>query len=161
MKPDANQNPSLLVFVGVALPQYKKAVEKVRITELLTLAKHIKDMQTVFYLANGIYAANCEDLNMDIPNGYALTEEKILWNSRKHFALDCERGQHYNTNDYRVAGLFLDKSNTSVQSAIELKLPKNPAGEVNICSGYTTLFKEICKSMCGKELTNNESCQFS
>ncbi|MBO5910676.1 MAG: prepilin-type N-terminal cleavage/methylation domain-containing protein, partial [Elusimicrobiaceae bacterium] len=41
------------ILAAVALPQYQKAVTKSRATELLTLVKHVKEMQDVYYLTHG------------------------------------------------------------------------------------------------------------
>ena len=93
------------ILAAVAVPQYQKAVDKVRVTELLTLTKHIKDMQEVYYLANGQYAANCEELGVEISN-YTLDANKLLVNADKNFTLDCNRGITLKTEDLRVTGIY-------------------------------------------------------
>ena len=50
------------ILTAVALPQYTKAVEKSRLATVIPLARSIKDAQEVYYLANGTYAQNAEDL---------------------------------------------------------------------------------------------------
>lgn len=65
------------ILAAVAVPQYQKAVVKSRTAELLTLAKHIKTQQEVYYLANGSYASNCEELAADLPGGATLDENKF------------------------------------------------------------------------------------
>ena len=53
------------ILASVALPQYTKAVEKSRISTVIPLLKHIKDAQEVFYMSNGRYAENAEELGED------------------------------------------------------------------------------------------------
>ena len=55
------------ILAAVALPQYQKAVWKSRNAQLKTLLKAVADAQQVYYLANGEYAKNFEDLAVDIP----------------------------------------------------------------------------------------------
>ncbi len=57
------------ILAAVALPQYKKAVWKSRYANLKTLTRDIVQAQEVYYLANGQYAANFEELSIDMPAG--------------------------------------------------------------------------------------------
>ncbi len=54
------------ILAAVALPQYKKAVFKSRLTQGLTYVKAIKDAQEIYYLANGNYAPQADAENLDI-----------------------------------------------------------------------------------------------
>ena len=58
------------ILAAIALPQYQKAVDKARISELFAIAKSIKDQQEIYYLANGRYADNCEELGADLPGEF-------------------------------------------------------------------------------------------
>ena len=60
------------ILAAVALPQYTKAVEKSRLATVIPLARSIKDAQEVYYLANGTYAQNAEDLGIKFtcPDGF-------------------------------------------------------------------------------------------
>ena len=58
------------ILAAVAVSQYQKAVDKTRVSELFTLVKNIKVQQEVFFLTNGHYAADCEELGADLPNGF-------------------------------------------------------------------------------------------
>jgi len=55
------------ILAAIALPQYQKAVWKSRSVQLKTLAKSVGEAQQRYYLANGFYAKNFEDLDIDIP----------------------------------------------------------------------------------------------
>ena len=52
------------ILAAVALPQYTKAVEKSRLATVIPLARSIKDAQEVYYMSNGEYADNAEDLGI-------------------------------------------------------------------------------------------------
>ncbi len=56
------------ILAAVALPQYQKAVDKSRATGIMGLVKTLKYAQEVYYLANGEYAINFDDLDVQIPD---------------------------------------------------------------------------------------------
>jgi len=55
------------ILAAVALPQYQKAVEKSRATQALTVLKTVAQAEESYFLANGSYAADLEQLAVDIP----------------------------------------------------------------------------------------------
>ena len=57
------------ILAAIALPQYKKVVEKARMSEGVTIVKAIADAQQRYYLVNGAYAG-CTDIDaLDIDMG--------------------------------------------------------------------------------------------
>lgn len=62
------------ILVAVAVPQYETAVDKARFSTLMALTKAIKTDQEVFYLANGFYSADLNDLAGSLPDGWAISE---------------------------------------------------------------------------------------
>ena len=55
------------ILASVALPMYTRAVDKSRGTEALTITKSLVDAQNIYYLANGSYTTNLEDLDITVP----------------------------------------------------------------------------------------------
>jgi len=55
------------ILAAVALPQYQKAVARSRAVEALIMLKSIIQAQEVYYLANGEYTENLDELDIDIP----------------------------------------------------------------------------------------------
>ena len=89
------------ILAAIALPQYSKAVDKARIAELIALSKHIRDMQEVYYLEKGDYAEYCEELGVEISDGFELDAEKQLVNSNKKIILSC-----FDSSDPRARGIW-------------------------------------------------------
>ena len=56
------------ILAAVALPQYQKAVEKARMTEAITAVENIARAQELYYLANGKYTRDINDLDLDYGN---------------------------------------------------------------------------------------------
>lgn len=62
------------ILAAIALPQYEKAVEKARVAEAFVVAKNLKDQEELYYMTNGYYTENFEELG-DIPSGYHVLED--------------------------------------------------------------------------------------
>ena len=68
------------ILSAVALPQYQKAVLKSRYATLKNLAGSIAQAQEVYYLANGQYASNFEELSVEMPAGKLNTSTDSRYN---------------------------------------------------------------------------------
>ena len=65
------------ILAAVALPQYKMAVAKSRMVQLITFAKTVKQAQHAYYLANNTYATKWNEIDIGL-NGY-ITNGVYLW----------------------------------------------------------------------------------
>ena len=59
------------ILAAVALPQYQVAVAKSRTAEAVTILKAITDAQEVYYMANGQYTNDLEDLDVSVTDSKA------------------------------------------------------------------------------------------
>ena len=64
------------ILAGVALPQYKNAVLKARVTEAIIQLRHIRDAQLEYALANGAPATTWDDLGLENFSGNGNCEFK-------------------------------------------------------------------------------------
>ncbi len=55
------------ILAAVAVPKYRRAVDKARLTQLITASKSIADAQKVYHMANGVYATSADELTVDLP----------------------------------------------------------------------------------------------
>ena len=62
------------ILAAVALPQYQKAVQKSRFGTLKAMARALAQAEEVYYLANGIYTTQWDQLDIDTP---AFTNEYL------------------------------------------------------------------------------------
>ncbi len=77
VKPDLHKGFTLIellvvvliigILAAVALPQYQKAVDKSRFASLMAITKAVADANEVYYLANGQYATNFDELSVELP----------------------------------------------------------------------------------------------
>ena len=54
------------ILAAIALPQYQKAVLKSRLTQGIIFARSLHDAQEIYFLANGVYATNADELGIDL-----------------------------------------------------------------------------------------------
>ena len=62
------------ILAAVALPQYERAVERARAAEGVSLSRSICTAQQSYYMANGYYSEDIDELDIQIPG------ESVLWN---------------------------------------------------------------------------------
>ena len=55
------------VLAAIALPQYKKAVERARMTEAIIMVKKIAEAQQRYYMVHGAFTRDINELDIDIP----------------------------------------------------------------------------------------------
>ncbi len=72
------------ILAAVALPKYEQAVEKSRAIEGISLARSIALANDAYYLANGTYTNNIEDLDLDFP-GENVNRSGILTKVNQYF----------------------------------------------------------------------------
>ena len=56
------------ILAAIALPQYRKAVARAELTQIINSVKSITNSQERYYLIYGAYAANLQGLDIDISN---------------------------------------------------------------------------------------------
>ncbi len=77
------------ILAAVAVPQYQKAVKKARYTQSQTMCKSIADAQEVYYLANGKYASDFGDLDIQLPTSTSIPQggnSKHIYFNEGYFA---------------------------------------------------------------------------
>ncbi len=67
------------ILAAVALPQYQKAVDKSRFAGLLAVAKSIKNAQEVYYLANGAYTTNWDELSLGFDQNQLRSGQSVIF----------------------------------------------------------------------------------
>ena len=151
------------ILAAVAVPQYQKAVDKARTSELFAIVKNLKVQQEVFFLANGHYAADCEELGADLPSGFEVKEGTLVYQLTKgayNIVIVC------NNASSRVMGMVAD--GTNLNTHIEMYFDHYADEDVSesnkgnqgksFCSatGNHPRSLAVCKSL-GKEAFSSKS----
>ncbi len=77
------------ILAAVALPQYTRTVEKSKATEALTLGKNIVDSARRYFLANEIYPASFDELDITLPAEYEIQTDPTYLQS-KNFEIELD-----------------------------------------------------------------------
>ena len=137
------------ILSAVALPEYRVAVEKSRMVQQITLVNALADAQELYYLANGSFAADLDQLDIQYPAGC-----KMLSAADKTW-VSCGK---YSVNYAHGAGSNVHGSNASSWDEGTLRYERimsvGPrAGEAakTFCHAQTgdETAQRVCKSMGG------------
>ncbi len=95
------------ILVAVALPQYKMAVDKARLVQLITLSNAVKQAEDRYYLANGLYTKKWDELDAEI-NG-TVTDTLLVNPSGWNLQLAGGTGKVWSVyaKDSRLQGIIL------------------------------------------------------
>ena len=136
------------ILAAVALPQYQIAVEKAKLMRLLPLMHSIKEAQQTYYLANGQYTNKFSELDIDVPAGGTVIGDYYVAYADFKCAL-------FDSSGSIKCGKGVDSS----QRKLHLETYYGPS--ITFCWANNTTEKNICKSICKKELTDNGDGVFS
>ena len=139
------------ILAAVAVPQYKKAVVKSRLSNIKTIMSAMKTAQEAYYLANGEYIDSVEDLDI----GFSCTTpfDKSIAKCDDYFLIDAIQGglpniragycPGYQTNwdSDRQTGCGFQREFIYI---VWLDHSDNPG--VTECIGRTDFGKAICKA---------------
>ena len=76
------------ILAAVALPQYKLAVAKSRVSGLVTVLKSVLQAEETYYLANGQYTTDWDTLSLEVPGQKDNTYANIMTFPGGYIGLD-------------------------------------------------------------------------
>ena len=153
------------ILAAVAVPQYKVAVVKSRVATILPLLDNIRQAQEAYYLANGEYTSNTENLDINVPKDCTLSAGTAGYcgtDLRVDFGIALTKtypqlNAHYCPGKNTV----WSQCESSMDFTIVYYYPRSDnfkSGISRVCSvkNFSTLGKHICKSL-GTEDPDNEN----
>ncbi|MBO7238336.1 MAG: prepilin-type N-terminal cleavage/methylation domain-containing protein [Elusimicrobiaceae bacterium] len=143
------------ILAAIALPQYEVAVAKSRYTQLMTLVKHVKTEQEVYRLANGHYAADCEELGVDLPGGTYLNNDKLIADNNNKFYIQCLRESV--ENPVAIVGIFVNSSGSLLATYEQYVETVDTDATFGCWGKKTSVYQKVCKNLCG-ELQDDTWC---
>ncbi len=94
------------ILAAIAVPQYQKAVGKSKAQQAVIITKAIADAQQEYYLQNGTYANNLDDLTISIPDKDFTC---ITYPTSVYCVLQKPKMSILRTYDYQVASCYAYK----------------------------------------------------
>ena len=128
------------ILAAVALPQYRKAVEKTKVARLIPAVETLYQAEEAYYLATGSYTANLPLLDIDVSNCPFVSSG------------------YYNCGDYRIgvydnrtnAQLQLRKSSTENLAYLHFFADKPTMGVSKgerVCFADGWVYNQVCRSL--------------
>ncbi len=115
------------ILAAVALPQYRRAVMKSRIMQVVPALKSIKNAEEAYYMANGAYTTTLEDLDVEatLPEGWSFFTERL---EEQAIAASHTKYGHTlviaYTFDHRESGVIKGKlycsANANIQQVLDI-----------------------------------------
>ena len=143
------------ILAAVALPQYQVAVAKSRLSQAFALAKSIKDAEETYYLANGEYTEDLDNLSIDF--GPYTSTRSVGYGSTNTFANNYTGVIEINglgSMEDRVSGWVPPYASNNKQGIVFfLDHPKvhHPLGIFKgiWCYAKKDVYQKACKAMGG------------
>lgn len=142
------------ILSAVALPQYRKAVDKARLSEVISVLRVYRQGEEAYYLANGTYSDYPAELDVTIPVGDDIVsneDKSYFFMPNKRFFFDLI-GTVGVPSTYWVSG-GLGELTGSTYADIQKDLTytiyldnSSYPGRV-VCSGRTAYYESLCKSL--------------
>ncbi len=127
------------ILAAVALPQYEKAVMRARLVQYITRVQAISKANQLYYFANGVWADDVRDLDIDVTAG-AVSFKKANWTQGdENVSAYYEDGTNCGPNTQGGAGCA--GNNFFIYSL------ENPS-EI-YCRGHDALTESVCRSLAG------------
>lgn len=121
------------ILSAVALPQYTKAVAKSRMTQALTWARNIRDAERVYFMANGSYTQDLDELDISLPGCEKMDSDGFFL---------CADGWRVHLTTVPSIYVYLPHKYTDNESAgIEYYFP--PSSDVRLCFASASSLKWI------------------
>lgn len=138
------------ILSSVALPQYQTAVDKARFSTLMALTKAVKTDQEVFFLANGFYSTDFNELGASLPSGWTVSPTGVSAEDTRQVISISNSSYVYarHKQDYPPMNSFL------------MYYDNTRPGEIH-CYAYSTdgeRGKRLCRALGGVEAPEFGTC---
>lgn len=139
------------ILAAVALPQYQKAVARVRYTQAMLLGRAIYNAEKIYELSTGQWTKELDDLDVELPLYDSSTKQAYVSNEK--------RGDYCYKGTYKEILCLVQLS--SGEQAKWWGQWQEKKGDVFMCSYQKvkggSLTEAVCQHVCGKELLKRDN----
>ena len=144
------------ILASVALPQYQKAVAKSRAAAILPLLKSFVNAEEIFFMANGQYTYDINELDVDLPSRQPATCRSVA--SQTCYDVNGWSFEIFRANPLGGEPVSIEMWKDSVIFASYFEATRRAMYGKLTCIAH--LDKEeghqICKSLGGKRVDNSK-----
>ena len=148
------------ILAAIALPQYQMAVKKATLSKYMALVKAMKDAQDRYFLTNGNYAYDVDDLDISLPINESCTKSVRKDKSGSFYDCGNERfgifslsNAQAGDNTIRYIQYFDDKTGTDGGDFVKGNIVCYSKGEVS---------RKACQSLGqGEERVHNGNWDYA
>ncbi len=125
------------ILAAIVLPQYRLVLDKTKMTQLLTFAHSVKQAQQRYYLVNGVYANNWNNIDISL-DGASISGKNLYINNA------------YAVLNYQNKGLYFYGASNYLPGIL-LIVPNE--GNYRHCYADNTNERSqaLCKHICNKK----------
>ena len=139
------------ILAAVALPQYQMAVTKSRLASIKPVITAIKNAEETYYLANGNYAIDLSELDLDTT--CKIVADTSVFSCDNYFAVDVISGG-FSLISNKLDAYYCPNDLTNWDNCVANKdfiytvwLDHSNYPGKQECTAYTTLGTKICKTI--------------
>ena len=144
------------ILAAVALPQYQKAVVKARFANIKTVMADIKRAEEAYYLANGEYAFDLDELPTESSCQVITGDDGTTFACNDYFSIDLigaeqsyASSSHYFIDayycpSYSAANIRVNQCKNAAEFTYRVWLDHSSNPGKITCTGTTALGQKIC-----------------
>ena len=144
------------ILAAVALPQYQKAVVKARLANIKTVMADIKRAEEAYYLANGEYAFDLDELATESSCQVITGDDGTTFACNGYFSIDLIGAEQENAGSahyfidayycpsYSAANIRVSQCKSAAEFTYRVWLDNSTKPGKITCTGTTTLGQKIC-----------------
>lgn len=143
------------ILSAVALPQYRTAVAKSRLSALLPALRGAKDALELYYMANGSYPPDSQnDFGFSVTLPAGCTNVGTTWSSQ------CPGGVWYDLLDFGAPNVLGMRRPDKTGLVIWLEQSAHPGERRCLALASDASANAVCKSMGGREISGERYREF-
>lgn len=110
------------ILSAVALPQYEQAVEKARFMQAVTASKSLLDAEQIYYLANGHYSTDLNELDISFPNNQ-VKDFELRIHTAPNLHIELQRKKQIGGTNVWVTSYLLDGNRPEITCTVSKSTP--------------------------------------
>lgn len=140
------------ILAAVAVPQYERAVEKARMVEAIAAVEAIAKANQLYYIANGTYTKDLNDLDVSLEGKDGVYGGKIPDKVGKYFIFTASSWG--NSSSIALVSRRVDENDTSGEKVYSLVIFQDGSRRCSLYRNATEYQRELCSEWAGGSVSH-------